>query len=191
MAGKKAELGVGSVPRTTVMAAFVAVSLITFFLTERVVSTAILQLGVLISYVVLILGVASRRPDAEVLAWLVLGTMTLVCETELMPGLYWLPMTTAVLVVLAADLDHSVAILYPRGKSEAIGADQSASREALLSRRAGRLGVSAAAALLLGFIGTSLAPPLLVPGASAAIVGILGATALALLTAVVWMRRDE
>ena len=191
MAGKSTDLGVGSVPRTAMIAAFVALSLLTFLLSERVVSTSILQLGVLISYSALVLGVASRRPDAEVLAWLILGTMTLVCEIESMPGLYWLPMATAVLIVLAADLDHSVAILYPRGRSEVIGDDQSASRRALLSRRAERLSVSAAAALLLGLIGTSLAPPLLVPGASAAVVGILGASALALLTAVVWIKRDE
>jgi len=171
--------------------AFVALSLFTFLLSERVVSTAILQLGILISYAALVPGVAIRRPDAEVLAWLILGTMMLVCEIESMPDLYWLPMATALMVVLAADLDHSVAILYPRGRNEAIGDDESASRRGLLSRRAWRLCLSAAAALLLGFIGTSLAPPLLVPGASAAIVGILGATALALLTAVVWFRRDE
>jgi len=191
MAGKKAELIVGPVPRVTMLVAFVALSLLTFFLSEQVVSTAVLQLGVLISFVLLLSGIATWRPDAEVLGWLILGTTILVCEVESAPGSFWLPMTTAVLVVLSADLDHSVAILYPRGRDEAVGDDQAASRRRLLARRAGRLGASAGAALLLALIGTSLAPPLLVSGASPAVIGILGVATLTLLTAVVWIRRND
>jgi len=191
MAHKKAGLSLGSVPRATVLAAFVSLSLLTFLLSPQVASTAVLQLAVLLSYGALLTGIILRLPDAEVLAWLILGTAALVFETEYSPGAYWLAMASSALVVLAADLDHSVAILYSLDRNESVGVDQAASRRQLLLRRIGRLGASAAAALLLALVGTSLAPPLFVAGGAAAVIGIFGAAALALLTAVVWIRRSD
>ena len=180
-----------SLPRSLVLGAYIALSLFTFLLTERVVSTAVLQAGVLIGFGALLTGIGTRRPDAEVLAWLILGTTTLVCEAESPLVAFWAPMATAALVVLMADLDHSIAIFYPRVRDEVIGDDQAASRRRLLTWRAGRLGASGAAALILALLGTSLAPPLLIAGSQSMVVGILGATALILLTAVVWARKGN
>ena len=190
MAGKRTELAAWPVPGMAVTAGFVVLSVLTFLQTGRVVSTAVLQLGILIAYGAMLSGIAARLPDLEVLAWLIAGTTTLVVEVEALPGSFWVPMATAVLVVLLADLAHSIAILYPFGGNEALGEDQAVSRRQILGRRVERLGATAGAALVIALIGTSIAPPLTFAGGSAAVVGILGATALASLTAVVFLKRS-
>jgi hypothetical protein len=158
--------------------------MLTWLLSEQDVSGLASQIGVLVSYGVLMGGIASRRPDAEVLAWLILGTASLAAEAESAAGSFWLSTTTALVVVLMADIGHTAAILYPRSKNETVDEGQRLTRRHLLLRRVGTMGSMGAASLTLTIFGVSLAPPLSLSGSSAAMVGILAVAALALLAGI-------
>lgn len=188
MDGAKADLGILGVARLSVVLSFAALSLVTFSLSAREAAGALVQVGVLASYVAFAAGVWSRRPDAEVLAWLLLCTMLLLAESESGTLPFWLPMATAAAFVVLADADHSAAIIYPRGKGEVIDALQGSARASLLGRRVGLAGAAAGAALAVSVLGVILAPPLRLPGASAAVVGVFAATAMALVALVTWDR---
>lgn len=180
MASEKARLDLVSSVRLLGMIAFVLLSALVYLATIRAVSAGIFLLVILFSYVALLGGIVLRRPDAEVLGWLILGTTLIAAEVEFAAASYWLTMSTAIFVVLMADFEHSVALLYPRGRGEVVDDLQQSARRQLLRRRATVLGGAGGGSLVLSLIGVNLSPPLLLSGASAAIVGILAVVAMVL-----------
>lgn len=169
---------------------FVALSLFTYLLSEQAAYAPTLQLGVAMGFVAFAAGVAFGKPDAEVLAWVILGTALLASEAEYPGAGIWIPAATAVAIVLMADIGHSVAILYSRDRSTAVDEAQEASRRRLLLRRVGTMGTAAAASMALALIGGSLAAPFVLAGFPAATVAGFAVVALALLVAAVMFNRQ-
>ena len=132
----------------------------------------ILVLGMSLSYGVLVTGIVTRRPDFEVLAWLMLGSELLLIVAGYEDSSYLLVAVGALAVVALADFEHSVAMLHPQG-GEAIDGYQESARRDLLRRRAAKIGLVAGGSLTMTVLGVSLAPPLILSGESAAVVGVL------------------
>lgn len=185
MASEKARLDLVSSVRLLGMIAFVLLSALAYLATIKGASAGVFLIGILFSYGALLGGVALRRPDAEVLGWLILGTTLLAAEAESTAGSYWLTMSTAIAVVVLADFEHSVALVYPRSTREVVDDHQQSARRRLLRRRGSVLGGAGAGALVLSLVGVNLSSPLLLSGASAAIVGILAVVAMLLVALVV------
>jgi len=181
MASEKARLDLVSSVRFLGMVAFVLLSGLAYLLTIRGASPGVFLIGILFGYGALLGGVVLRRPDAEVLGWLILGTTLLAAEAESAAIPYWLTMSTAIAVVVLADFEHSVALLYPRSAREVVDDLQQSARRRLLWRRASVMGGAGGGALVLSLVGVNLSPPLLLSGASAAIVSILAVIAMLLI----------
>jgi hypothetical protein len=185
MASEKARIDLISSVRLLGMVAFVSLSALVYLWTLGGAATGVFLVGILFSYSALLSGVVLRRPDAEVLGWLILGTALLAAEAESTTVSYWLTMSTAIAVVVFADLEHSVALLYPRSRREVIDDLQRSERRRLLGERAFVLGSAGGGSLVLSFVGVNLSPPLLLSGASDAIVGILAVVAMVLIALVI------
>jgi len=185
MASEKARLDLFFSVRLLGITAFALLSALVYLETMHGTSAGVFLLGILSSYGALLGGIVLRRPDAEVLGWLILGTTILVAEAESTAVSYWLTMSTAIAVVVFADFGHSVALLYPRSRREVVDDLQRSERRRLLGRRASVLGGAGGASLVLSLVGVNLSPPLLLSGASAAIVGILAVVAMALVALVI------
>jgi len=185
MASEKARLDLFFSVRLLGITAFALLSALVYLETMHGTSAGDFLLGILSSYGALLGGIVLRRPDAEVLGWLILGTTILVAEAESTAVSYWLTMSTAIAVVVFADFGHSVALLYPRSRREVVDDLQRSERRRLLGRRASVLGGAGGASLVLSLVGVNLSPPLLLSGASAAIVGILAVVAMALVALVI------
>ena len=185
MASEKARIDLVSSVRLLGMVAFVSLSALVYLWTLGGAATGVFLVGILFSYSALLSGVVLRRPDAEVLGWLILGTALLAAEAESTTVSYWLTMSTAIAVVVFADLEHSVALLYPRSRREVIDDLQRSERRRLLGERAFVLGSAGGGSLVLSFVGVNLSPPLLLSGASDAIVGILAVVAMVLIALVI------
>ena len=185
MASEKARLDLFFSVRLLGITAFALLSALVYLETMHGTSAGVFLLGILSSYGALLGGIVLRRPDAEVLGWLILGTTILVAEAESTAVSYWLTMSTAIAVVVFADFGHSVALLYPRSRREVVDDLQRSERRRLLARRASVLGGAGGASLVLSLVGVNLSPPLLLSGASAAIVGILAVVAMALVALVI------
>ena len=185
MASKKTRLDLVSLVRFLGVIAFVSLSALVYLTIMRGTSAGVFLIGILFSYGALLGGILLRRPDAEVLGWLILGTTMLAAEADSTLVSYWLTMSTAIVVVLFADFEHSVALLYPRSKMEVVDDIQQMERRRLLRRRASVLGSAGGGALVLSFVGVNLSPPLLLSGSSTAIVGILAVVAMVLVALVV------
>jgi hypothetical protein len=184
MASEKTRLDLVSSVRLLGIIAFVLLSALVYLATIHGASAGVFLLGILFSYGALLGGIVLRRPDAEVLGWLILGTTLLAVEAESTVS-YWLTMSTAIAVVVLADFEHSVALLYPRSRREVVDDLQQSARRRLLRRRASVLGGAGGGSLALSLVGVSLSPPLLLSGASTVIVGILGVVAMVLVALVV------
>ena len=185
MASEKARIDLISSVRLLGMVAFVSLSALVYLWTLGGATTGVFLVGILFSYSALLSGVVLRRPDAEVLGWLILGTALLAAEAESTTVSYWLTMSTAIAVVVFADLEHSVALLYPRSRREVVDELQRSERRRLLGERAFVLGSAGGGSLVLSFVGVNLSPPLLLSGASDAIVGILAVVAMVLIALVI------
>jgi hypothetical protein len=185
MASEKARLDLFFSVRLLGITAFAFLSALVYLTTMHGPSAGSFLLGILFSYGALLGGVVLRRPDAEVLGWLILGTTLLVAEAESAAVSYWLTMSTAIAVVVFADFGHSVALLYPRSRREVVDELQRSARGQLLGRRASVLGGAGGASLVLSLVGVNLSPPLLLSGGSTAIVGILAVVAMVLVALVV------
>jgi len=185
MASEKARLALFFSVRLLGIITFASLSALVYLVTVHGTSAGAFLLGILFSYGALLGGIVLRRPDAEVLGWLILGTTLLVAEAESVTVSYWLTMTTAVAVVVFADLGHSVALVYPRSRGEVVDGLQRSERRGLLGRRAFVLGGAGGASLVLSLVGVNLSPPLLLFGASTAIVGILAVVAIVLVALVI------
>jgi hypothetical protein len=74
---EKVRLGYPQVLRLSGVAGFVAVSILTSYLSESVMGAPDVQLGILLSFAFLGTGMLVSRPDFEVLAWVVLGSALL------------------------------------------------------------------------------------------------------------------
>jgi hypothetical protein len=185
MASEKASLDLVSSVRLLGIIAFVLLSAMVYFTTIRGASVGVFLIGILFSYGALLGGIVLRRPDGEVLGWLILGTTLLAAEAESAAVTYWLTMSTAIAVVVLADIEHSVALLYPRSAREVVDRLQQSARGRLLRRRASVLGGAGGGALALSLAGVNLSPPLSLSGASATIVGILAVIAMLLVALVV------
>jgi hypothetical protein len=185
MASETARLDLFFSVRLLGITAFALLSALVYLETMHGTSAGVFLLGILSSYGALLGGIVLRRPDAEVLGWLILGTTILVAEAESTAVSYWLTMSTAIAVVVFADFGHSVALLYPRSRREVVDDLQRSERRRLLGRRASVLGGAGGASLVLSLVGVNLSPPLLLSGASDAIVGILAVVAMALVALVI------
>lgn len=168
MESSKVRIGIATILRISGIAGFVAVSLLTFFLSERIQGGPVLQLDVLFGFVLLGTGILVSRPDFEVLAWMLLGSGMLLVIT-LLAYAPLLVMGAALAVVCLADFDHSVAIMYPRGG--VVDLAHESSRRRMLLKRVAAIGTTAIGSLAISVLGVSLAPPLLVSGNPAAVVG--------------------
>jgi len=180
MASEKARVDLVSSVRLLGIIAFVLLSAMVYMTTMQGASAGVFLIGILFSYGALLGGIALRRPDAEVLGWLILGTTLLAAEAESATVSYWLTMSTAIAIVVLADFEHSVALLYPRSTREVVDDLQQSARRRLLRRRASVLGGAGGGSLVLSLVGVNLSPPLLLSGASTAIVGILAVVAMLL-----------
>jgi len=185
MASEKARIDLVSSVRLLGMVAFVSLSALVYLGTMGGGATGVFLVGILFSYSALLSGVVFRRPDAEVLGWLILGTALLAAEAESAAVSYWMTMATAIAVVVFADFEHSVALLYPRSGREVVDELQQSERRRLLGKRALVLGGTGGGSLVLSFVGVNLSPPLLISGASAAIVGIFAVVAMVLIALVI------
>ena len=185
MASEKARLDLVSFVRFMGMIAFVSLSALVYLVIMKGASAGVFLIGILFSYAALLGGIFLRRPDAEVLGWLILGTTMITAEAESALVSYWLTMSTAIVVVVFADFEHSVALLSPRSKREAVDDLQQSERRRLLRRRASVLVSAGGGSLVLSLIGVNLSPPLLLSGASTAIVGVLAVVAMVLVAFVV------
>ena len=185
MASEKARIDLVSSVRLLGMVAFVSLSALVYLGTMGGGATGVFLVGILFSYSALLSGVVFRRPDAEVLGWLILGTALLAAEAESAAVSYWMTMATAIAVVVFADFEHSVALLYPRSGREVVDELQQSERRRLLGKRALVLGGAGGGSLVLSFVGVNLSPPLLISGASAAIVGIFAVVAMVLIALVI------
>jgi len=185
MASEKAGLELLSSVRLLGMVAFVSLSALVYLASMSGAAAGLFLVGILFSYSALLCGIILRRPDAEVLGWLILGTTLLGAEAESATVSYWLTMSTAIVVVVFADFEHSVALLYPRSRREVVDELQRSERRRLLRKRASVLGGAGGASLVLSFVGVNLSPPLLLPGVSDAIVGIFAVVAMVLIALVI------
>ena len=70
MATAKIRLDVVTLLRLSGIGAFVGLSLLVYYLSVPQSIATLLQLGILLSYGALMTGVITKRPDFEVLAWL-------------------------------------------------------------------------------------------------------------------------
>jgi hypothetical protein len=181
MESSKVRIDVATVLRSSGAAGFLVVSSLTFFLSEMIEGAPIVQLGILLGFVLLATGILVGRPDFEVFAWIILGSGLLLVIT-LLGYAPLLVMAAGLVVVCMADFTHTVAIMYPRGG--AVDLAHEASRRRLLLRRFATIGATAVGALGLSVLGLSLAPPLLVSGNPAAVVGVLTVAILLLIVIV-------
>ena len=180
----EARIGPGTAGRLIVLAAFVALSAAAYVLSEGTGSSSVVLGLALFAYLSLAAGVVAGRPDAEVLAWLLIGTAALLAEAGV--GSLWLPMATAAAVVLCADLGHATALLYPMGTGDAVDEAQEASRRGLLAQRSKSLGAAAGGSLAFGLLGAELVPPLVSAADPGGVVAIFSVAAFFLLAAVIW-----
>ncbi|MDG6983082.1 MAG: hypothetical protein JRN28_00785 [Nitrososphaerota archaeon] len=167
------------------VAVFFIVSVLDFAVTTEAGLAHFVQLGVAVSYVVLAAGIWSRRPDAEVLAWFILGTATLLSEAGSAEGSLWLGMATGVAVVAMADFQHSAAMVYTRSGNEVVDFEQDSARLRLLKSRGAAIVEAAGAGLILSLVGVSLSPEIVLPGLSPLLVGIVAVAAIAIAASIV------
>jgi hypothetical protein len=132
---------------------------------------------------VFVAGLVTRRPDLNYLAWLLLGTTTLVAEAESAWSSILILAVTVVLILVMADVLHLVAIVFPRGE-ETIDRVQLAVRLKMLRKRALFSSAIGAGSIFLSLTGASLIPAFVVPSAPVLIIGVLTIAALALMMAV-------
>lgn len=173
------------------VAAFFVVSILDFAIATQGGLAHIVQLGVAVSYVVLAAGIWSRRPDAEVLAWLVLGTFSLLTEAGSAGGSLWLGMATGVAVVAMADFQHSTALVYTRSRNESVDFEQASARFQMLKSRGAAIVEAAGAGLILSLVGLSLSPEIVLPGLSPILVGIVAVAAIILVASIITFERSE
>jgi hypothetical protein len=183
MASAKTGLDLWLAARLGAVASFGALSVLAYALTAGQASGAVLQLVLIASSVALVVGIVTTRPDSGFLSWMLLGTVLLVAEDESEASLPLL-MGTALTVIWLADFSHSVEMIHPRWAKEVLDDAQDSSRRRLLTRRISTFGVMAAASLAVSYVGVGLAPPLVLPGQAAAVVGIFTVVAVALLVLV-------
>jgi len=186
MATAKIRLDVVTLLRLSGIGAFVGLSLLVYYLSVPQSIATLLQLGILLSYGALMTGVITKRPDFEVLAWLLLGSWLLLTVAGYENRSYFLAMIVAVGVVSVADFEHSVVMLYPGG-GEAIDSRQESVRRHILRKRATTIGAIAGGSLAFSLLGVNLAPPLMLSGASAAIVGFLAVAVIVFVVAMVYL----
>jgi len=185
VASEKARLDLVFPVRLLGIIAFVLLSTFVYLAAMQEGLAGVFLLGILFGYGALLGGIIVRRPDAEVLGWLILGTTLLAAEAKSAAASYWLTMCTAIAVVVFADFQHSVALLNPRSRREAVDNQQQSARRQLLRRRASVLGGAGGGSLVLSLVGVNLSPPLVLSGAATAIVGILAVAAMVLVALVV------
>jgi hypothetical protein len=177
-----------SLLRLSGIASFMVLSLLVYFLTGAESIASDVQFSVFLSYVVLVTGIATRRPDIEVLAWLLLGSGLLLVAAGFGDNSYLVAMTLALGVVCLADFEHSVVMMRP-GIGDVIDDNQESIRWQLLIKRAKTIGILAGGSLALSVLGLSLAPPLVLSGESAAIVGVLAVAVIVSVVLVAYLER--
>lgn len=181
MESPKVQLDIATILRFSGIAGFVAISILTFFLSEGIQGAPVVQLDVLFGFVLLATGILFSRPDSEVFAWVLLGS-GLLLVTTLLGYAPLLVMGEALAVVCMADFNHTVAIMYPR--AGVVDPARESSRRRMLLKRAATIGATAIGSLAISVLGVSLAPPLLVSGNPAAVVGGLAVAVILLIVVV-------
>lgn len=185
----KAGLDFWLAARLGAVVVFATLVLLAYALASAEANGPVLQLCLLAGCCALVAGIAMMRPDFGFLSWMLIGTALLVSEVEMSDASVLLLMGTAIGVIWLADFTHSLEMIHPRWGTEVIDETQESARRRLLTRRTSTFGGMAVASLAVSYVSVGLAPPLVLSGQGAAVVGILAVVAVALLVAVTSMER--
>lgn len=183
MASAKKNLGIPWALRLAAPIAYALVSVLVIRIVLSESGAVFILLPLIPSSLLFVSGLTTRRPDMNYLAWLLLGTTTLVAEAESAWSSILIMVVTVVLILAMADVLHLVAIVFP-WREETVDRVQLAFRWKVLRRRALFCSAVGAGSIFLSLTGASIIPAFVISSVPILMVGVLTIAALVLMMAV-------